>query len=312
MKNCKSQHLFFILVQFCMLLAGAVAAFALDTPAGPATDTVLEAPDLTTIEHIQGEYFSSCQAEAASQENWQQLEKDLLAVNTETFNVVKALAAHNKQIRKAIGTITKELEKVNTTILNRDIRRRKKKVLKSLDSLKERLAKTRESISGIKQRIDDSQQTVGKTYCRVDAYVTSYLARAEEAEGREWHDVAATDTSTAARMSFKRRELYAVMLDFDRYFGLLERLFNQANHKLDLLSSVQDNIVAFVDTRCRDRARPCTYEAAGDLRFEQVKLDTIMARIEEAFGRLVKTAQSRFAVSGRPATSAATSQGGEK
>ena len=296
-RNVTTFVILFIFFSITVLASFPSAAVSAETPAANS-DTVLDAPDLGTLEHISEEYFSSCVNTGEEDESWAGFENNLDILNNKTFAVVKDLADSNKKIRKAVLEISRALAKINNAVINKDIRRTKKKVLKEMELLKKQLGQTGKSIGEVKQLVNESQKTVGSTYCRVDQYVNTYLARAEELEDRQRQDVAATDVNTAAKMSRKRMELYKVMQEFDHYFGQLERLFDQADHKLMLIDAVQKNIVAFVDTHCRDRAVPCTYQAVTDLRFNEVQLSDIMAKIEEAFARLVQTAKANFSGSG--------------
>lgn len=273
---------------------GAMAGQGETAPGIPATEIVLEQPDISALEHMEGDYFSQCQTLSDKNEEYTAFETNLKTLNTRTFAVVKDLAENNKEIRTAVADISKALAKINSAVIEKDIRRTKKKVLKEMEALKRQLQGTRKSIDKIKKLVNDSQRTVGNTYCQVDQYVNLYLTRAEEAGEQQWEDTALYDTSTAAKMSGKRLKLYNVMVEFDHYFGLLNTLFQHAEHKLALIDSVQKNIVGFVDTHCRDKSAPCRYQQQADLRFNEARLSDIMAKIEEAFSRLILTAQANF------------------
>lgn len=271
------------------------AAISIQETATPAIhETILEQPDLSMLEHMAGDYFSQCQALAGKNEDYKAFETSLKTLNTQTFDVVKDLAGQNKKIRMAVADISKALAKINNEVIEKDIRRTKKKVLKEMDSLKNQLKGTRKSINEIKKLVDDSQKTVGNTYCQVDQYVNLYITRTEEAREQQWEDTALYDSSTAAKLSGKRQKLFNVLTEFDKYYGLLDTLFNQAIHKIALIDSVQKNIISFVDSRCRDKSQPCSYQQQADLRFNEVRLAEIMAKIEEAFSRLILSAQSNF------------------
>lgn len=255
---------------------------------------VLDAPDIGLLEHIREEYVTSCRGQQATKSNWEGYEEDLKQLNARTFAVVKELEGKNKVIRKTVRDISRALAKINTAVVDKDIRRTKKKVLREMEGLKKQLGATRESIEKIRNLVDQSQKSMGDTYCRIDQYVTMNQGMAESFLDREMNKTAATYEDTAADMSIKRKNLFAVMQEFDRYFGLLDQLFTMADHKLLLIDAVQNNVVAYVDTYCRDKSTPCKYQVVSDLRFDEVELAGIMAKIEEAFARLITSAQARF------------------
>ncbi len=251
-------------------------------------------PDLSELQNINEQYFASCETVPDGNTNYKDFDKSLQEINSEVWKIINQLAENNKKVRKAVTDISKGLNKINTSVVKRDIRKTKRKVLQELEKLKGRLATTRESIVQIKTQVDESQRVVAATYCRVDQYVTLNQQWADEAEERKWMDKAVTDRDTARDMSGKRWKLFQVMRQFDRYYGLLDGLFSEAEHKLAFLESVQLNIISYVDTQCHDKHNPCRYQPQSDLRFNEAVLNQTMANLETAFMKLVETTRANF------------------
>jgi hypothetical protein len=253
----------------------------------------LDAPDLSDLQHFNEQYLLACK-EPKGQEGYKIFDKELKNLNQSTFAEVKTLDEHNKMIRKMTLKLRRQLEKVYVTVINKDIRKQKKNVLKELDKVKADLKKTSEEISNNRKLVDKSQQQIGSIYCKVNSYVDSYNMRADAADNGEMDDVAGYHKSTAEEMAIKRTQLFTILKEFDSYFGYLNDLFAHCEHKVALLDSVQSNIVAFIDGKCRDKSKACIYEMEADLRFQEALLQKLLGDIETAFKRLIQTARNNF------------------
>jgi hypothetical protein len=256
----------FLVISFCLVTAVVTNVTAQVNVKEPVTDSrKMSEPDISVLKNIDADLLTACQSRMSCGDI------DTGEINTQVYKIIKALASENYVLKATGFKIVNDVTDLHKEIASRDIRVRKKQILKSVNKMIQRLE---DFLDKTDDAIICNQKSVGKLYCKTNQ------------SAKRCYD--------NLQISKKRSKAFGLIVEIDSYFTEVERVSSKVKELIALLDAMRNNIISYVDTECQSRLVECKYNSPVDIRVANVRLSGSLWQMMSSFGDVVELAQRNF------------------